>query len=282
MADALKTRTEIVPAQTIVRSPRLLTGRETAALQKLLWTTPQFSVRLERKGGIAAHTQLVFSIPIPGELRTLYPAVYQVIFGTKTTDWEMAIARGFWASEFNGKSLKTFVPGVLHRAFKKSVQMWLEKHWGQGDEYKKRIPRENSEYLQHSETKTGPQLSHPAAALWAAKQFRDLPSRIARMRRRFRVEHTGSKTKELKREIEKLFPYDIYVSTLHKLRMSDITPWTVVDPLLRPRQIALTAIECGLLRRGYQINSKKASVRQYIELGNKLLADLARIPKRIS
>jgi hypothetical protein len=158
----------------------------------------------------------------------------------------------------------------------------LEKHWDLGDEYKKRIPREISKFSEHSKTKTGPQLSHPAAALWAAKQFRDLPSRIRTIRRRFSVEHTDSRTKELKQEIEKLFSYDVYLSALERIGKSNITPWSIVDPLIRLQRIAFAAVQCDLLKRGYEIDVKKVSIRKYVELGNSLLADLARIPKRTS
>ena len=280
-APAKKRRTTKTNAKR-QRFPRLIGGKEAAALEKLLWVAPNFEVRLTKTKQKAA-TKLIFTIPISAEFSKSYPKLYWAIAGRRANDWENAIADGYWKTIYNKKVLPKFISSVLHRAFKKGVRIWLYETWGlQDDFYKEHVGQELSDFDKHAITKTGPQ-PDPRVALWTAKRFNRLLPAAQELRNRLKSKAPSLKDDELQREIKKVLPYGTFLDALQSIlaEQEHVGPREFFNtPRVTPRQVVRAMLKRELEKRGYSM--KKISLQKFLKLGNILLESFAHTPKRPS
>jgi hypothetical protein len=265
----------------IKRFPRLVDGGMAAAIEILSRVVPQFEVRLNKMGGTAA-TELVFVIPVPNELRESYSALFSQICGSRTKDWENAIADGFRNTEYNRKALSEFITPQLRRAFAEGVRIWLEKSRTVSNPGIGPLEEELSNFDKLTKMKPGPQ-ADPRAAVWAVKRLTELRAGIKEIRRRCK-DRSSIGTEALKQEINNLCSYETYRTALEQVtsKGTQITPWVILTPEIKVQEIALAVITTELPTSGHIVDLNKTSLKTLIKLGRKLMASLDRVPQPLS
>ena len=183
---------------------------------------------------------LIFTLPMPRDFEKSCPGLYWVICESLATDWENALADGYWKSDYNKRALHQFIQKGLHKAFKSGVKRFLEGSWNlREDFYKNQVVPELSDFDEHAMAETGPR-PDARIAFWAANRYTTLVPAIKALRSKFKEHIPHNRPKELQSEIAKLCSYETYFEALGGLLgEGEITAWDIRNEELSPREIAI-------------------------------------------
>ncbi len=262
--------------------PRLATGEEIAALEKLAWNAPHFvaEVRPAKR-----EVDFTFRISIP-KLPKRYRALQSLLFPPNTESWESvsrswqkAFQSAFSKAKYNNKDFAKFVASPLHKVFMTGIQEWLhDEFWDVLDKDGKPIGptrlvvfKEKSRVLKNQ--------PDPRAALWVARKWhRYFPAaRGLRSRLKNRVPPMGPAG--LRHEINKVLPYGLFLAALRQVsgdqnadpRECFNTAWLSTELLVA------AMLEAELKKKHY--DPEKISVKTYLRVGNELLSLISSVPK---
>ena len=266
--------TEVSKA-SVRRFPRLLTGSEAAAFEKLLWKRPDFYVRVTAK---PPATEFRFRIVLPRETCFRYPMVKSLFYGLGVKDFESELTLAYWTTS-SGKKVSQFIPNLLHLVFRNAVNRWLESSWkfGSGE----RAKEESNTFRLDAKTKRGQQ-PDPVLALWATLRLDALEKKVEAAKKAY-AKHAvrGSK---IWNHAEKIASRDVLRNALQRLVGDNRNIEALfVDKRLTSKRVALAVFELEFIKR-YSGDSKlrKISSETHRKLGKDLRTRLSKLPKPLS
>lgn len=261
-----------VAKKPIRRSPRLLTGTEGAAIEKLLWTKPRFDVKVSSKPFV---TEFRFRISLPRETAARYPVVKSLFFGPGARDFEMSLSRSYWES-VSGKTVSRFIQNLLHLVFRNAIERWLKTGWS--FESVARAEKDIQNYIRNAKSKRGQQ-PDPVLALWMVSRVNTLKKKIRAVRSAYSKRKVrGTAIWKL---AEKVASRDVLRKVLTQLFDNpDNIEALFLDKRLTTNRTALAVLEVELAERGNTaLKTRRVSLAKYLEAGNALQTRLAKIPQ---
>jgi hypothetical protein len=257
------------------RFPRLPKGQEVATLAQLVWTQPEFELRLTKK----QMTEFVFRIPAPGDLRKEQPALYRVLLGPKGADWGRALSVAYWKSKSGKKSVREYINILLYRVFNDALKMLFEQTWNVDEKYADIAGQELKTYQKKARRSSGPQISLKQA-VWMAQRYDELLPQLRDLRVSLKKRADKLSNEIVVKEIEQTLPYDLLRRALGKLLHTSerrIGPEHLTSPRVTPRQIALAVIECELEDRHQRFRS--ITIAKHIRKGKTVVELFAGLPR---
>jgi hypothetical protein len=266
-----KSKNESPQKTAIKRFPRLTTGSEAAAIAKLLWTNPNFNVRVNKH---SLATEFVFSVPFPEEVKHEYAPVKRLFFEDGAPDWETALAHSYWKTS-SGKKVSHFIPNLLHLVLTNGMKQWLEKTMTLAET--QQAVHELQSFKTQNRTKRGQQ-PEPRLALWTAMRHEELLEQIASLKKRFKKKK-WTRSSELWRAIERIVGHDVVCKALKELVDNENIEAIFVDRRVSVERIARAMLKAELEQKPLKRSNRPLTLDKYLKLGDELRILLAALPR---
>lgn len=270
--------------QRILRFPRLMTGAEARAFEKLLHSShnPRFDVKLKKR---PASIEFLFRYDAPTNLMSLYGPLKSIFFVNSAELFEKNLARSYWKTASGNKPASQFISMLLCVVIQKAIRATLESMW-------REIPEKAKEQIsdydlhvtrpqgQHSIVSLPRRGQHPDSlqALCTFQRFQRLKKCVSDLRRSY-------KKSTLNRQLmwsraEKVAPHDVICRALKKL-VADETNIDVVfvGKRVSKEQIARAILEVELSDSRNATAKRPITLDNYLNIGEKLHLFLAAVPR---
>jgi hypothetical protein len=270
----------------IKRFPRLPTGDEVAALEKLAWSAPEFDVEVNSADRAI---DFIFRIAVP-KLPKRYRTLSSVLFPSITEhrksvsqSWEEAFQSGFSKAKYNNKNFAKFIASPLHKLFIAGIQEWLhDESWDVEDADGKPIgPTRLAAF--ENKSRIGKNQPDPKLALWTARRASRFRSAITVLRADLSKRVDGMKPGELRQEILKLLPYRTFIAGLRKIGPEpNPSPKAFFTATWVTTKSMVEAMLTAELEEVKGCDLSRISLKTYLKNGEELLGVLSSLPQPLS
>jgi len=273
------------PKHPIRRFPRLPSGEELVALEKLVWNAPRFVAEVRPA---EREVDFIFRMSVP-KLPKAYRALHSLLFPSNTEyfvniskSWEEAFQTAFAKARYNNKEFAKFIASPLHELFRTGIQEWLNDEIWNIKGVDGRTLRDSRLPVFKDKSRVRKNQPDPRVALWVSSRRDRLLPAAEHLRNHLKDKASSMTLQELRRRITRLLPYRMFLVGLRR---------ALENPTAGPKDFfnvsglsTRLVIEAGL---GAELENKgidlrKVSLKKHLEVGEELLNSLAALPKPLS